>query len=212
MVLTERGVASRVRARRFGARHGNAVEASQGRARSGWAWFCMARQSRRGGRWRGTPGFGRARSVKVRRGKAVDARCGGSRRGHAWHGPVGRGGMWQGSQGQSRSGIVGLGLVRYGEAVVEWRVLVRLVLASFGEARLGRATQSRRGPSGSGAARFGVPRHVKVRQGSHGVKSLICVQGWCLFPVDATVRGAGSLAPRTTPFSEANRRLEWQIR
>ena len=34
------------------------------------------------------------------------------------------------------------------------------------------------------------------------VKSFICVQGWCLFP-DATVRGAGSLALRTTPFLEA---------
>ena len=189
MVLTERGVASRVRARRFGARHGKAVEdghvlAVRGQVWSGLLWL----------------------------GEAVDARCGGARRGDVWHGPVGRGGMWQGSQGQSRSGIVGLGLVRYGEAVVEWRVLVRLVLASFGEARLGRARQSRRAVWASpGPSWFGMVWLGTSRRGSHGVKSLICVQGWCLFPVDATVRGAGSLALRTTPFSEANRRLEWQI-
>jgi hypothetical protein len=120
MVLTERGVASRVRARRFGARHGKAVEdghvlavrgqvwsgllwlgeaveASQGRARSGWAWFRMARQSMRGVALLGGAMYGTAR----------------------------------------------LGEVGCGRAVVEWRVLVRLVLASFGEVRLGRATQSR---------------------------------------------------------------------
>jgi len=200
-----------------GSGHGDLGRVTARQSRTGTSWQCgvrfgrvcygLVRQSRRGGKWRGTPGFGRARSVKVRRGKAVDARCGGSRRGHAWHGPVGRGGMWQGSQGQSRSGIVGLGLVRYGEAVVEWRVLVRLVLASFGEARLGRARQSRRAVWASpGPSWFGMVWLGTSRRGSHGVKSLICVQGWCLFPVDATVRGAGSLALRTTPFFGGNRR------
>ena len=132
MVLTERGVASRVRARRFGARHGKAVEdghvlavrgqvwsgllwlgeaveASQGRARSGWAWFRMARQSMRGVALLGGAMYGTAR----------------------------------------------LGEVGCGRAVVEWRVLVRLVLASFGEARHGRARQSRQGETGQVWVRHG---------------------------------------------------------
>ena len=169
MVLTERGVASRVRARRFGARHGKAVEASQGRARSGWVWFRMARRSWRVEFWRGEASFGEARrgmaveAVMVRSGNVghVESCCGLSMRGEEWQSRTGT--SWQcgvrfgrvcyGLVRQSMRGVALLGgamhgTVRHGEvgcgrAVVEWRVLVRLVLASFGEVRLGRARQSR---------------------------------------------------------------------
>ena len=137
MVLTERGVASRVRARRFGARHGKAVEdghvlAVRGQVWSGLLWLGEAVEARREMAW-----YAGVWSGEVCQGKARQSMRGVALLGGAMHGTV-------------RHGEVGCG-----RAVVEWRVLVRLVLASFGEARLGRARQSRQGETGQVWVRHG---------------------------------------------------------
>jgi len=117
MVLTERGVASRVRARRFGARHGKAVEDGHVLAVRGQVWSGLL--------WLGE-------AVEARQSMRGVALLGGAMHGTVRHGEVG-----------------------CGKAVVEWRVLVRLVLASFGEARHGRARQSRQGETGQVWVRHG---------------------------------------------------------
>jgi len=68
--------------------------------------------------------------------------------GGAMHGTVRWGEVGCGKAVTARPSEVWRVMVRFcklcqRKAVVEWRVLVRLVLASFGEARLGRARQSR---------------------------------------------------------------------